>query len=489
MPLRLETHTKGDIYVRFDDINDCIDAKTIFKKYSFASSFVSAHQFANAKFQDLSSVNEFEGHVKLTVSTDPFSTQARLALTATYARQMCEMFGSVRELEVITDEDPVVFRIEFDSIDAANRAMQVFGSNTLCRFSNVSPSLSHHLQVLTRIKDTMGSIVMEPWTGDASTMGNALACTAGETTLVAARRHPNDQHNRVRRERILDGSDIRTTVMLRNIPNKMDWVLLMFPFNTAEADFQQLTLKALLDKHCFGTYDFLYLRIDFNTGCNVGYAFVNFVDTNGMIQMLDNIEHRTWDGFRSSKAAEISYATIQGKEALVSKFRNSSVMQETAYCRPRLLVSRDDAIAKRTAMVGTELPFPAPDNMAKLHRSIDSARTTGLYPPNGTALVDHRARHGIYDNGNPRDRMTIAPGITAQLQRQIEMGFACANNFVVVPFSQIPREFIDKFLAVTTQTMNGFQSSNAGVIGQAPVHQFQTRMPFRPALEVDYRLA
>lgn len=37
-------------------------------------------------------------------------------------------------------------------------------------------------------------------------------------------RHPADQHNRVRRERILDGSDVRTTIMLRNIPNKMDWV-------------------------------------------------------------------------------------------------------------------------------------------------------------------------------------------------------------------------------------------------------------------------
>lgn len=70
----------------------------------------------------------------------------------------------------------------------------------------------------------MGSIVMEPW--DASTMGNGLDCTSSETTLMSARRHPNDQHNRVRRERILDGSDIRTTVMLRNIPNKMDWVWL-----------------------------------------------------------------------------------------------------------------------------------------------------------------------------------------------------------------------------------------------------------------------
>lgn len=208
-----------------------------------------------------------------------------------------------------------------------------------------------------------------------------------------------------------------------------------------------------------------------------------------MIQMLENIEHRTWDGFRSSKAAEISYATIQGKEALVSKFRNSSVMQETAYCRPRLFISVDDIAAKHPALVGTELPFPAPDNMAKLHRSIDSARTTGLYPPNGSALVDHRSRHGIYDNGNPRDRMVSAPGISTQMQHAIEMGFACANNFEVVPFIQIPREFVEKFLSINSQNASTYQSSNAGVIGQGPAHQYQGRIAFRPALDVDYHLA
>lgn len=37
-------------------------------------------------------------------------------------------------------------------------------------------------------------------------------------------KHPADAHNRVRREHIIDGTDVRTTIMLRNIPNKLDWV-------------------------------------------------------------------------------------------------------------------------------------------------------------------------------------------------------------------------------------------------------------------------
>ena len=44
------------------------------------------------------------------------------------------------------------------------------------------------------------------------------------SSAYATYRHPHDQHNRVRRERILNGEDVRTTIMLRNIPNKMDWV-------------------------------------------------------------------------------------------------------------------------------------------------------------------------------------------------------------------------------------------------------------------------
>ena len=40
--------------------------------------------------------------------------------------------------------------------------------------------------------------------------------------------------------------------------------------------------------------------------------------------------------FKSDKVAEISYATIQGKDCLVQKFRNSSVMLEAPHYRSKV---------------------------------------------------------------------------------------------------------------------------------------------------------
>ncbi|KAL9473718.1 hypothetical protein ACSS6W_008098 [Trichoderma asperelloides] len=103
-------------------------------------------------------------------------------------------------------------------------------------------------------------------------------------------------HNHVDITRIRDGIDVRTTIMLRNIPNKVD----------------QAMLKRIIDESSWGKYDFMYLRIDFANDCK--------------------------NCFKSDKVAEISYATIQGKDCLVQKFRNSSVMLEASHYRPKVSI-------------------------------------------------------------------------------------------------------------------------------------------------------
>lgn len=81
--------------------------------------------------------------------------------------------------------------------------------------------------------------------------------------------------------------------MLRNIPNKVD----------------QKMLKRIVDESSWGKYDFMYLRIDFANDCNVGYAFINFVDPLDIIDFVNKRANKRWNCFRSDKVAEISYAS------------------------------------------------------------------------------------------------------------------------------------------------------------------------------------
>lgn len=240
-----------------------------------------------------------------------------------------------------------------------------------------------------------------------------------------------------------------------------------------------MTLKTLLDRVCFGTYDFIYLRIDFKSGHNVGYAFINFTDMAGMLAMLDQVEYRGWSGYRSSKNAELSYATIQGREALIQKFRNSSVMQQTPYCRPRLFITKEEAFIKQNVRkTGMEVKFPDPDNWSKFQRSIDSARTVGLFPPTGVVhqSID-RSHLSSYDRGTPRDMVHMYnqyghppafKGFSDHSKRIVEQLFherfgPSQSGFVV--FEHIPLRLAQQLLS-DESTYLGRSSNHPGVIAR-----------------------
>ncbi|OBR13870.1 Meiosis protein mei2 [Colletotrichum higginsianum IMI 349063] len=102
--------------------------------------------------------------------------------------------------------------------------------------------------------------------------------------------------------------------------------------------------------------------------------------------------------FKSDKVAEISYATIQGKDCLVQKFRNSSVMLEAAHYRPKLFYTSNGPVPD---LAGEEEPFPRPDNQSKMKRSCENAEHVGLFTPNaGQHFRDEqRRRRSQYDRG------------------------------------------------------------------------------------------
>ncbi|CAN1847198.1 Protein MEI2-like 5 [Linum perenne] len=100
----------------------------------------------------------------------------------------------------------------------------------------------------------------------------------------------------------------------------------------------KMLLAAIDEKHR-GTYDFIYLPIDFKNKCNVGYAFINMVSPSHIIPFYEAFNGKKWEKFNSEKVASLAYARIQGKTALVNHFQNSSLMNEDKRCRPILFRS------------------------------------------------------------------------------------------------------------------------------------------------------
>ncbi|KAG7575482.1 hypothetical protein FFLO_00301 [Filobasidium floriforme] len=83
-----------------------------------------------------------------------------------------------------------------------------------------------------------------------------------------------------------------------------------------------------------GGITFLYLRHDWEHCCNVGYGFVNFRTLHHLEEFARQRLGQKWALYMSDKELQLSYATIQGHEALVAHFRNSTVMHANPEWRP-----------------------------------------------------------------------------------------------------------------------------------------------------------
>ncbi|KAL9231563.1 hypothetical protein vseg_006779 [Gypsophila vaccaria] len=147
--------------------------------------------------------------------------------------------------------------------------------------------------------------------------------------------HSDRKHYELNIDRILRGDDCRTTLMIKNIPNK----------------YTSKMLLATIDEQHRGKYDFVYLPIDFKNKCNMGYAFINMIDPIQIVGFHQTFEGRKWEKFNSEKVATLAYARIQGKGALIAHFQNSSLMNEDKRCRP-ILFHTDGPNA------GDQEPFP-----------------------------------------------------------------------------------------------------------------------------------
>ncbi|KAJ4728885.1 protein MEI2-like 1 [Melia azedarach] len=183
-------------------------------------------------------------------------------------------------------------------------------------------------------------------------------------------------------DRILRGEDSRTTLMIKNIPNK----------------YTSKMLLAAIDEHCRGTYDFIYLPIDFKNKCNVGYAFINMIDPRQIIPFYQAFNGKKWEKFNSEKVASLAYARIQGKAALIAHFQNSSLMNEDKRCRP-ILFHTDGPNA------GDPEPFPMGTNIRSRFgkpRSSGNEESHRQGAPSGSANGEE-SPNGSDSSGSSKD--------------------------------------------------------------------------------------
>ncbi|XAR64332.1 hypothetical protein NMG60_11024630 [Bertholletia excelsa] len=182
-------------------------------------------------------------------------------------------------------------------------------------------------------------------------------------------------------DRIMRGEDNRTTLMIKNIPNK----------------YTSKMLLAAIDERHRGSYDFIYLPIDFKNKCNVGYAFINMTDPSLIIPFYQTFNGKKWEKFNSEKVASLAYARIQGKVALIAHFQNSSLMNEDKRCRP-ILFNTEGPNA------GDQVPFPMGVN-ARSRPNKTRATTSDENNQDGTPILQNgeESSNGDSASGSVRD--------------------------------------------------------------------------------------
>ncbi|KAI8544098.1 hypothetical protein RHMOL_Rhmol08G0269200 [Rhododendron molle] len=175
--------------------------------------------------------------------------------------------------------------------------------------------------------------------------------------------HPDKKQFELDTERILHAEDRRTTLMIKNIPNKT--IPCGFGrFVWASCSIQgEISIGVKLFCHAISANSrsglsnfYINMCLYMQNKCNVGYAFINMIDPLQIIPFYKAFNGKKWEKFNSEKVAALAYARIQGKSALVAHFQNSSLMNEDKRCRP-ILFCTDGPNA------GEQEPFPVGTNI------------------------------------------------------------------------------------------------------------------------------
>ena len=112
--------------------------------------------------------------------------------------------------------------------------------------------------------------------------------------------------NIINLENILRNRDKRTTLIIRNIPNKYTINLLLKELN------QNFENK----------FDIVYLPQDYINNSNLGFGFINFVNSMHLLLFYEEFVNKKWNSFNSKKRCNLAYSKYQGKNELIKYILN-----------------------------------------------------------------------------------------------------------------------------------------------------------------------
>ena len=110
-------------------------------------------------------------------------------------------------------------------------------------------------------------------------------------------------------KKVISLEDKRTTIMIKNIPNK----------------FSRELLLSTIDQNFKGTYDLFILPTDGNKNKNFGYSFLNFTSSYFIPYFYFMFNDKKWSSTNSKKICEITYSKVQGRANLISYYANKII--------------------------------------------------------------------------------------------------------------------------------------------------------------------
>ena len=106
-------------------------------------------------------------------------------------------------------------------------------------------------------------------------------------------------------EKIENGEDKRTSIIIKNIPNSIN------------KDYINEILEGV------GNINFLYLPYNKYNKKNLGFVYINMVNYKSIIHLYNKLKGYKFDNFDLKKPIEIYYSKIQGKSNLSKMFKKN----------------------------------------------------------------------------------------------------------------------------------------------------------------------